>query len=159
MRTPPRAAAAHGAPSPGNRPVSDSTSATPSESLPTGTIHEVSVDPAPAQNSPAQIEPRHESQFASHVNPAAFEARAATDTLTLQLQRLQELGASYYRLECSPNAVADFVFHCRLSGVAEHFSATASTPTAAVSEVIRAIEAWRAHPPETRTHATSVYQR
>jgi hypothetical protein len=109
--------------------------------------------------SPGQIEPRDEQQFTSHVNPAAFETREASDTLTQQLQRLQELCASYYRLECSPNAIADFAFHCRLSGVAEPFAATASTPTAAVSEVIRAIEAWRAHPPETSTHATSVYQR
>jgi hypothetical protein len=136
MRTPPRAAAAHGAPSPENRPVSDSTSATLSDPLPTGTINDISVDHSPAQSSPAQIEPHDERQFASRVNPAAFEARAATDMLTQQLQRLQELGVSYYRLECSPNAVADFAFHCRLSGVAEPFSATASTPTTAVSEVM-----------------------
>jgi hypothetical protein len=164
MRTPPRAATAHGAPSPGNRPVSDLNSAALSDPLPKGTIHEISVDHSPVQNSPvqsppAQIEPHDERQFASRVNPAAFEARAASDTLTQQLQRLQELGASYYRLECSPNAVADYAFHCRIAGVDQPFAATASTPTAAVSEVIRAIEAWRAHPPETRTHATSVYQR
>jgi len=153
-RTPARTTISHRSQSPGMRPSSSATRSTVADPPPSGTIKEISAD-----TSPVYSEGHGEGRSAAEVNPATFEAAAVPDPLTQQLQQLQELGASYYRLECSPNAVADFAFHCRLAGVEQPFAATASTPTAAVDAVIRAIETWRMHPPEAKTRVTSIYQR
>lgn len=150
MRPSPRAATSHRSQSPGNRPTSSATPATVADPMPTGTIKEISAESSTSHSA---------GHSAAEVDPATFEATATHDPLTQRLQRLQELGASYYRLECSPNAVADFAFHCRLAGVEQPFAATAATPTAAVDSVIRAIEEWRVRPQEAKTHASSVYQR
>ncbi len=113
---------------------------------PTGTITDVFTD---------LQSPNNETQ----VDPATFHAQTVPDPLTRHLQRLQELGASYYRLECAPNAVADFAFHCRLAGVDEPFVSNGATPTLAVEQVIRAIEVWKQTPASPRESAKSVYLR
>lgn len=73
--------------------------------------------------------------------------RTAPDFVQIQ-QRLQELGATYYRLETWGKRQL-FRFHCRMSIRADspytrHFEATDTDPLKAMQRVLDQIETWRA---------------
>jgi hypothetical protein len=91
-------------------------------------------------------------------------AEPTSDLMTRQLSRLQDLGATYYRLESAPHSVADFSFHCRVTGVARAFEASDPEATSAIAQVLAQIEAYAAASSSSQTPATaaapsSIYRR
>lgn len=79
----------------------------------------------------------------TEIDAAGYEAPlpATADLLAQQLARLQQLGATYYRLESSPRAAAEFRFHCRVAGFERAFEAVDATAAGAVGRVARDVEA------------------
>lgn len=99
----------------------------------------------------------NEANWDPNVRPAAAVEVETQDRPPLNFEavqgRLQELGASYYRLETWGRRDL-FRFHCRMqlhedARSARHFESVAPDPLAAMLEVLRQVEAWR-WPPETR---------
>ena len=80
---------------------------------------------------------------AGYEQPVATSDPPAVDSMTVSLQRLQQLGAVYYRLESSPRAAAEFRFHCRVAGFERPFEAVDPVAAHAVARVVREIEAAR----------------
>jgi hypothetical protein len=72
---------------------------------------------------------------------AAPSVPATQDLMNQQFTRLQDLGATYYRLEGAPQSTADFFFHCRVAGVAQAFEASDRVATNAIADVLSQIEA------------------
>lgn len=100
---------------------------------------------------------RNVSAVESNAAPAA--TTAPPDLMTRQLARLQELGATYYRLESAPNSTADFAFHCRVAGVEHPFQAADPVATNAIAQVLARIEALRDRRESTAASPSSVYRR
>lgn len=63
----------------------------------------------------------------------------AADSMLELLAKIQERGATYFRLECIPGAEQPYVFHCRVGGRRQPIEATGKTPIAVVEAVFRAI--------------------
>ncbi len=71
----------------------------------------------------------------------------ADDRLATLQRRLEQLGATYYRLESCGNEGPRFRFECRVafdraSFCARHFEATDRDPMQAIVAVVRQVEAW-----------------
>ena len=71
----------------------------------------------------------------------------ADDRLATLQRRLEQLGATYYRLESWGNEGPRFRFECRVafdraSACARHFEATDRDPMQAIAAVVRQVEAW-----------------
>jgi hypothetical protein len=71
---------------------------------------------------------------------AAPSVSATQDLMNQQFTRLQELGATYYRLEGAPQSTADFFFYCRVAGIAQAFEASDRVATNAIADVLSQIE-------------------
>ncbi len=71
----------------------------------------------------------------------------ADDRLATLQRRLEQLGATYYRLESWGNEGPRFRFECRVaferaSPCARHFEATDRDPMQAIAAVLRQVETW-----------------
>jgi hypothetical protein len=124
------------------------TDATPSDLAPNATIREVAIDAALPVG-------------ATDVDEAAYVEPAGGDRLAQRLHRLQQLGATYHRLESSPSAAAEFHFHCRVAGFERAFEAIDPVAANAVGRVVREVEAARRDSARTRAskEPASVYLR
>ncbi|MEX2185733.1 MAG: hypothetical protein WD875_03020 [Pirellulales bacterium] len=120
----------------------------PRNPAPSATIRDIAVDTAPRL-------PSTDVHAVTYVAPET----AGGDRLAIQLQRLQQLGATYYRLESSPSAAAEFRFHCRISGIEQPFEATSPTAAAAVGQVLHAVEQARRAGAAKNDQPVSVYAR
>lgn len=132
-------------------------SATPDApaTTPRATIRDISAA-EPAAPGPPTV------NAAGYEQPVAASDPPAVDSMTESLQRLQQLGAVYYRLESSPRAAAEFRFHCRVAGFERPFEAVDPVAANAVASVVREIEAARQTEPQPSAGSdarTSVYLR
>src|SRR5262249_54963885 len=97
--------------------------------------------PLPTPMSAAGLSPAGPAQLATAAKPDP-----AVPALTWQLarERLQELGASQFRLETG-SRLGEFRFACWVNERAQtkQFTATAPTDMEAVERVLEQIEAWR----------------
>jgi hypothetical protein len=95
------------------------------------------------------------------VNTAGYDvpSTAAADPLAECLQRLQQFGVVYYRLESSPQAAAEFRFHCRVVGFEQPFEAVDPVAAKAVDRVLREVEAARQRLPPRYERPASAYAR
>ena len=90
-----------------------------------------------------QLEERHIAESPEDHEPLVL----ADDRLATLQRRLQQLGATYYRLESWGNEGPRFRFECRVafdraSACARHFEATDRDPMQAIAAVVRQVEAW-----------------
>jgi hypothetical protein len=85
---------------------------------------------------------------ASYQSPEDRESLVLADDRLATLQRrLEQLGATYYRLESWGNEGPRFRFECRVaferaSPCTRHFEATDRDPMRAVAAVLRQVETW-----------------
>jgi len=82
-------------------------------------------------------------------DPQPMERADPSDRFTYVLDRLRELGATYYLLETWGNEGQRFRFHCKLAvggtpSFPRHFEATDRDALQAMARVLGEVEAWRA---------------
>lgn len=134
---------------PGSQPLR------PEEKLPAGNYPTTGLDPLVRTASAEEIPPGR----ASEALPDKEGARGLPDATPRRAdpqqgefheiqQRLQELGATYYRLETWAGR-AQFRFHCRMavrdnSHYSRNFEAMDADPMAAMRRVLEQVERWRA---------------
>jgi hypothetical protein len=121
--------------------------------VPTATIRTI----AAAGDSPVD-DSRAADELAA-TSRAEFHDRPAPDLMTQQFQRLQALGATYYRLEIAPDSAPDFWFHCRVAGIDRPFGAADAVATNAIAQVLAEIEALGDRRTTTAASPSSAYRR
>jgi hypothetical protein len=78
-----------------------------------------------------------------------MEGPGPSDRFTYVLDRLRELGATYYLLETWGNEGQRFRFHCKMAiggnpSYTRHFEATDREALQAMARVLADVEGWRA---------------
>lgn len=152
----------------GERPSAVREAATPTAKVPRqaserdrpsrGT-HAVAKNPSVVNSAPNPPTATIRNVTAAEPLAASAAIAAAPDLMTRQLARLQELGATYYRLESAPHSAADFSFHCRVAGVERPFEAADPVATNAIAQVLSQIEALGERRESTAAAPASVYRR
>lgn len=103
--------------------------------------------PAAQSGGPAPtVAPTGNSPYAAR--PASGGGAAQRDPFSQMEHKLREYGATYYLLETWGNDGQLYRFHCRMAvggdpNYTRHFEATDRDALAAMSEVLRQVEAWR----------------
>lgn len=113
----------------------------------------VTTESAPAYASQPLVPMQTASPTAVSQAPGASQLPPSSQDGEFQQisQRLQELGATYYRLESWGSGRPLFRFQCRMaimgsSGLTRQFEATDQDPAQAMRQVLNQIEAWKQTP-------------
>lgn len=131
----------------------------PEREQPTPDAHAVGKKPSTAGTAPNLPTATIRNVTAAEPFAASAAIASAPDLMTRQLARLQELGATYYRLESAPHSAADFSFHCRVAGIERPFEAADPVAANAIAQVLAEIEAVGERRESMAATPASVYRR